>query len=391
MKIGILTLPLNINYGGILQAYALQFVLKKKGCDVKFIDSNLFPSDVPRRFSKRRQIAVYTKRFLYRYLLRKDIVIRPDYEIVRRYKFISQNIQSFIDRYIQYVQLSQILKKDTVCVDTIIVGSDQVWRKSFTGKAIIDYFLHFLEKSSRIKRIAYAASFGSDTWEFTEDDTRKCTSLAKKFDLITVREDSGVEFCRKYLDVEATHVLDPTMLLDQSDYVDLIEQEDIKSTGDLFYYILDRSNAKKTIIDKVADEFRLSPFTTMPELETSIKSDIFVSYDERYCYPSIASWLRSFKDAKFVVTDSFHGCVFSIIFNKPFYVIGNKERGMARFDSLLKMFGLESRMIDLASLKDSSFSVDDAIDWERVNNIRKIYKKKSLDLLISALDIKKRE
>lgn len=382
MKIGILTLPLNINYGGILQAYALKCVLESNGHDVKFIQSDIFPSDVPKRFSVKRRALVYPKRFVMKYFLKKNISVRPDYDIVKKYCFIARNIQPFIDQHIQYIDLQNILKNKTKCLDAIIVGSDQVWRREFTGPTIVDYFLGFLN-TNEVKRIAYAASFGSEKWEFTDSETKKCAELAKKFDLITVRENLGVYFCQKYLQVAATHVLDPTMLLDKESYINLVNQaSENKSDGNLFYYILDDKPEKKAFVDNIATALDLVPFTQMPELKTSTKSYLPFDYDERYCYSSVTSWLRSFIDAKFVVTDSFHGCVFSIIFNKPFYVIANKERGMARFNSLLKLFNLESRMIDVAGTPNITC---EAIDWDNVNRIKEKYAKLSMLLLLNSL------
>lgn len=382
MKIGILTLPLNINYGGILQAYALQTVLQRMGHEVMLIKSDRFPSDVPKRFSIRRRAIVYPKRFLCKHLLKKCDFVRLDYEIWKKYLFISRNIQPFIDKHFLYISESQIIEKDTVNVDAIVVGSDQVWRKGFTGSTIIDYFLNFL-KTLRVKRIAYAASFGSDEWELTDEETSKCSDLAKKFKLITVREDCGVSFCQKYLQVNATHVLDPTMLLEKNDYIRLIKQDAVQKTdGNLFYYILDETLEKKEFVDKVALVFNLIPFTRMPKLKTSFKSYFPFDYDERYCFPSVASWLSGFVDADVIVTDSFHGCVFSIIFNKPFYVFTNKERGLARFTSLLRLFDLESRMIDTTDIPSIS---EKPIDWDKVNEILEAKGKMSISLLMNSL------
>ena len=100
--------------------------------------------------------------------------------------------------------------------DAYVVGSDQVWRPNYNPfmKAM---FLGITERED-VKRIAYAASFGTSKWEFSPQMTSECAVLAKKFDMITVREKSGVDLCREYFGVEATWVLDPTMLLNREDY-----------------------------------------------------------------------------------------------------------------------------------------------------------------------------
>ena len=108
-------------------------------------------------------------------------------------------------------------------------------------------------------------------------------------------------------------------------------------------------------------------------------------YIEECVYPSPAAWIRAFIDAECVITDSFHGTVFSIIFNKPFWTIGNKSRGNARFDSLLKMFHLEHRYIsDIENFKIEDQTL--SIDWEQVNQIRQEKRLFSLQLLCDALN-----
>ena len=186
-----------------------------------------------------------------------------------------------------------------------------------------------------------------------------------------MREHSGIDLCRKYLGCDAVHVLDPTMLLDKEDYMGLVENEkEPKSKGSLFTYILDRSEEKQLLIDEVASELNLCPFTSMPKHTMDV-------------YPPVTQWLRAFMDAKFVVCDSFHGAVFSIIFNKPFLIIGNKERGMTRFNSLLDTFDLRSRMAD--NVSDVHSIVNVSIDWEKVNRIRAEMKTYSFEFLKSSL------
>ena len=115
------------------------------------------------------------------------------------------------------------------------------------------------------------------------------------------------------------------------------------SNGDLFVYILDKDEKKTHIVNEVAKQINLTPFELLPKqfLIEANKNEI-----EKCIYPPIEQWLRSFSDAKFIITDSFHGTIFSIIFEKPFIVIGNKKRGLSRFNSLLEMFRLEERMIN---------------------------------------------
>lgn len=368
MRIGILTLPLNHNYGGIVQAYALKNTLEKLGHTITFIEHIKYPPLLPLRI----RYLVYIKRWIFKYLFNKKIIVRYDKYCRDIFITKTRKVLPFINKYIQHdifsikdINLSQFY--------AVIVGSDQVWRPEYAIH-IENFFLNFIE-DNRIKKIAYAASFGVNSWDFTPQQTTECARLAKQFNLITVREDSGVYLCKKYLGVAAEQVLDPTMLLEMEDYIKIIQTENApKSEGNLFAYMLDDSTQKQEFVENIATKKGLTAFSIMPqEGQNNITPT----------YPGVHKWLRSFMDAEFVVTDSFHGCVFSIIFNKPFIAIGNKERGQARFNSLLKLFKLENRLIDISQLNTEPTIKD--IDWTKVNSIRQMMKEKSISLIKGSL------
>ena len=173
--------------------------------------------------------------------------------------------------------------------------------------------------------------------------------------------------------MNALHVLDPTMLLDVNDYIDLFKQKQTsKSDGTLLNYVLDENDEIRKLIQKVASEKKLIPFA----VNNPYEGDDTKPLNQRI-KPSVEAWLRGFYDADFVITDSFHACVFSIIFKKQFIVIGNKERGMARFESFLKMFGLEERLVD------EKVDVNNLhpIDYDKVYKLYGKLKEKSLHFL----------
>lgn len=370
MKIGILTLPLHTNYGGILQAYALQTALERMGHNVVVFDTK-------KTLKEPLSPLVYAKRLGYKLLKDRSTRIMHERHHNRTFPIIAQHTQRFAEKYINRYIIESLLKIDKNDFDAIIVGSDQIWRPiyfctPFKAKAE-NAFLDFT-KGWNIKRISYAASFGVEHWEYSEDETLVCREAISKFDAVSVREDIAVRQCQEYFGVSAQHVLDPTMLLDKEDYISLIlKEEEPKSKGSLFEYILDLSPEKKNIIDAVAKKTNLLPFAVKPSDKGQLEERV---------YPSVTAWLRAFMDAEFVVCDSFHGVVFSIIFNKPFIVIGNEKRGMARFSSLLKMYSLEARMISSISQIDIC---EKTIDWENVNNIRKRLQAESLGFLCSNL------
>lgn len=376
MRIGILTQPLHANYGGILQAYALQTVLKGMGHKVVTFDD-------PRYL--KIDICQIVKRAYQRYVHKKaNTGILNEVRFNRNVYFVRKYTQPFINRNISRKMVRNFSELSESDYDAIVVGSDQVWRPMYNA-CIEDMYLDFARHWS-VKRLAYAASFGSSEWEYTESQTKVCSELVKLFDAVSVREDSGVGICSRYLGYDkAIHLLDPTMLLEAKDYELLVVSSHSAcrnscNKGGLFCYILDETEEKNMLANLMATRQGLEYFKVGAKTD-----DVHAKMKDRI-QPPVERWLRAFMDAEYVLTDSFHGCVFSIIFNKPFWVIGNKGRGMARFDSLLKMFGLEDRLLSkYDDIKNVDFSKP--IDWGSVNRIKKDWQEKSYTFLNSNLSV----
>lgn len=223
------------------------------------------------------------------------------------------------------------------------MGSDQIWRPIYIppawGEDKTVAFLGFAREWN-VKRYTYGASFGVDTWDFPRAYEPDYAALAQTFNAVSVREDSGVTLCRDHLGVDAVHVLDPTMLLPKEHYVNLYKTASTpQSNGTLLAYILDANPQITTLVEHIAHQRGLKPFSVNRKEPQQCHSP------QDRIYPSVESWLRGFADAQFVVTDSFHGCVFSILFNKPFVTTSNINRGNARIESLLRMFGLENHLV----------------------------------------------
>lgn len=363
MKVGIITQPLHSNYGGLLQNYALQQALKKLGHEAITLDQKETP------VSHIRFIASILKTFILK-MVGKGINRTYPFDKIdeKKIAYTRTYTQYFVNEYIVHTPaMYKMADFRSFCInnkiDVLIAGSDQVWRPCYNYNIYRSFF--DFAKGLDIKRYAYAASFGVDCWEFTEEQTLKCKELLKLFDAISVREESGIDLCKTYLNRKAEHVLDPTMLLDKEDYESLVHKENEPvSPGNLFTYILDESEEKTNIIANVAKSLDLVPFRVMPKYK--LNKNTIQQIDE-CVFPPVTQWLRAFMDAEFVVCDSFHGAVFSIIFNKPFIVIGNKKRGMARFKSLLETFELSGRIT--TDVENVSSIANIPINWEKVNEI----------------------
>ena len=377
MRIGILTLPLHTNYGGILQAYALQTVLERMGHEVVVFDTpNKCPlppfKDIPKCFLKRivKKLLGRNQKIFYEYYQNNKVI-----------PVVSQNTQRFINAYIHRKEIRDFKELVEDSYDAIVVGSDQIWRPIYfvpgwRRQSIENAFLSFTSKW-KIKRLSYAASFGTKEWEYTNEQTLKCKSLLQVFDAISVRENDGVTLCKEYFDIDPVHVLDPTMLLNEADYSIFFQKGNTPmSKGTLLNYILDVNENKKTLIRDVANLKKMIAFS----VNNSYENDETKPLNERI-KPSVEIWLRGFYDAEFVITDSFHACVFSILFKKQFVVVGNKERGLSRIESLLKCFGIGNRIVE-----DSAQVMRlPLINYDMVYAKLENYRKKSLDFLNVAL------
>lgn len=352
MKIGILTVPFNNNYGGFLQAFALKSVLVQMGHDVIFLN-------------RQRDLGKGLKFRVYRSLVKFGII--EDY-LKKRQDRISRYTNEFKNWYLCPItepcydskSLEKCYKQEKL--DCCIVGSDQVWRYYYAMDSIDDFFLNFVEDEKVIK-ISYAASFGIDEMDYPEGKQLCIKSLLAKFKAISVREKSGKNIINKYFGISEDKievVLDPTMLLGIDKYKNLFNRQskrDAFPSNYLFSYILDKDQINLSVIEKVRQFMKLKHVDI--SAETGNVSGI------NYIEP-VEKWLSAIFFADFVVTDSFHGTVFSILFNRPFIVIANPRRGMSRITDLLSRFGLEGRLYNSSGRSNLSH-YSSIIDWSDVN------------------------
>lgn len=386
MKIGILTQPLHNNYGGVLQAYALVSILQKMGHEVIILNKD---------YVAEPSLSLYLMRIIsflkctFRIYVKGDKTYRLCNPFALTYSTLVKvgvsPLKAFIEAELPLTKIlcsSKLLRYiKTSYLDAIIVGSDQVWRQAYSPK-ITDYFLAFMPDNYNIKKIAYAASFGTEQPDISSEFLQECKLGIKKFDALSVRERSGVEILRKEFGISSQQVLDPTLLLTSSDYERIIsmESEDNKKT-DLLCYILDSSVDRSSIKEAVKQSIKASTLINLkiyegrePEPNTVI--------------PTLSVWLNTFKHTDFVVTDSFHGCVFSIIYRKTFIAIANTERGSDRFISLLDNIGLLNRLVySYDEYMQKKASLLQPIDYTEVYHRLDKDRDKSMTFLKEALDV----
>lgn len=331
MKIALLNLPFDNNYGGNLQRYALIKVLQGMGHEVEHINLQCnyslpwykYPYSIPKRIIKK-------------YLLGQknvDVLLEKHIKDIR--KIIDANALAFYEKYIPHTfevrNVSGIKKLLNIGnYDAVVVGSDQVWREGMTHSiGCENFFLKFVPDN--IKKIAYSVSMGTNKNEYSAKQTKKLAKLYARFDAVSVRELSALDLLRNYgwIKPKPSLCLDPTLLLTQNDYIKLIIENKVKNltSGKIFSYILDETENTKSV---------LNVYHRHVEKEI-IKVGLKDTTDV-----SICQWLNNIRYADLVITDSYHGCVFSIIFNRPFVFLGNEGRGNARIESLFEMLGIKS-------------------------------------------------
>ena len=358
MRIGIVTQPLINNYGGVLQNFALQTVLKKIGHEPITLDY------IPYKSLFRVLMSLLLNVILYftpkRRLFKECFPIKRDKKIEL---FLRKNVKKSSVLHDYY---SELIKEYQL--DAVIVGSDQVWRPIYNSGVLYHMFLDFTFGTD-VKRIAYAASFGVSSNEYKDYEAAECSRLVRQFDGVSVRESSGIEMCEKLFNIEAQIVLDPTLLLNANDYP--IQPCKKSNGGYLLSYILNHTKAKELFLDSASNALSLG------------RVGIEISDNLKF---SVEKWLGFFKDADFIITDSFHGTVFSIIYHKRFLVLDNKGRGSSRLLSLLELLGLEFLLVsDINEPVSSLISRCVNVNWNSVDYIIETERRKSVDFLLNHL------
>lgn len=372
LKIGILTFWwANDNYGQLLQCYALQKYLRGAGHDAYLIRYD-FRGDCARTPFLLRCLKALNPVLLLRYLksrvdARKRETERAEHD--RHFdEFRSKYIVQSDKVYLHYSELKENPPEADVC----IVGSDQVW--NFTlyknlnqcRNLIHAYFLDFGKEET--KRISYAAS-----WSCTDlpaDIVNEIRPLLARFDYVSVREKSGIEMCRKCGYEKAVCVPDPTLLLDPDDYRELYRENNVKKHGNPYLLLYMLGNECGFDIHKAYD-FAASRNLDVVYVTGNSRIDRY-----RKTYAAIPEWLCLVDSAEYVVTNSFHCCVFSLIFRKQFAaapVSGAISSMNTRLDSLFESAGIKARWLDsdfsvLDEKYSPAFNMDRKFDIEEALN-----------------------
>ena len=393
MKIGIITYwTSNNNYGQLLQCWALQQFLIKKGHMPYLIRFSPFSGATDASLFGR------IKTFFTRVL--KLILIYPAVQRLKNRKLIEvekklddifgeKDKQRDFDGFrkdclyktnIVYENFSTLLKNPPIA-DAYICGSDQIWNFNLQTDALKAFFLQFGNKE--IKRIAYAPSIGRDYWP--ENRVNELKQYLSGFSSISLREETGVQIC-KDLGFDAKHVLDPTMLLEKTDYESLKETPSTYSTPYIFIYGINYKS-KEDINYNEIKEYAKNKGMKIIITNGSGYTPCRELFDEaEYVYATIPKWLSLISNAELVITPSFHGVVFSILFHKNLMYTplqGTLSRGNSRVLELFEDLGLNCFIKD--DKRGVSEYITQIINWEKPDAVLNEKRKSSVNYIINAI------
>ena len=367
MKIGILTFHRAYNYGAVLQAYALNSVLNKKGTDTETIDYT--PDQFLRYYKK-----IIKPSFSRKYLVSKVKAFLLFRTISRRCRVFDQFVDEFIKLSPKKYDITSDFANGEVIYDVYIAGSDQVWNYSLADFDPI-FFLDFPDASSK-KKYSYAASIGKE--EIPEDLLDDYHRRLKQFEIVSVREKKDALIVRQLVNKQVILSCDPTLLLTADEWKELIKEEH-QNDYILVYYVI---KSKKLL--KKAAELSQKTGLKVKCLSSNMAFDSLSGrLTNRYGFgidntASPIEFLQAILNASYVMTNSFHGTVFSILFHKQFLSSTVRDNGVeiCRITNILETLGLEDR-----KLEKGIGQIFSTVNWEKVDQSIELIKEKSVEYL----------
>lgn len=297
-RVNLLTIHFGNSYGAVMQTYATCKLLEEAGHTVTVINLT-----TPRR---------------------KIDILSPQYikSAIRYYTFNKFKKQFFSPMTHEGYSINECRIPDA---DYTVVGSDQVWNRDITGRFGKTFFLDFVNDSQ--KRVSLSSSFGKSIWNEDEAYTKEVKRELEKFTALSVREHTAVDILHDTFGLEAVQLLDPSLGYGKFEHLILNDTP----TEQIFPFLLNTSNEAKKRAELIAKE------TATPIFKHTSYTATFSN--------SPRHWLTNIHNAKYVITDSFHGLALSIIYHKHFFVFCADPKKFTRLQSLLQLIGHEKRFI----------------------------------------------
>ena len=362
MKIGILTFHCAHNYGAVLQCYATQEFLRSKGHDVEVI--NYRPEYLLRPYRIfRKRVKYHGVVLSYIKNLIKELIVFP--ARCRRWR----GFQSFINNRLCLSKPIYDVSSIPSDYDVYLVGSDQVWNPIITEGLDGVYFCDFSFEKGGKKYLSYAASM--ETTSLDSETRLFFNGKLNSFDAIGVREEYMKSLLSSFTNRPIRQVLDPTLMVPIDIWDKFVSQPIVQDKYVLVYQV--QYNEKTLLIaHHIAKQISAKVVTILAD----------VKYETRWGRKEDTpeDFVNMFRNAACVVTTSFHGTAFSLIFNKPFYTVRLNFGWDTRSTSLLNQIGLQDRLLDVTSIPEFT-----EIDYSKVNPKLERLRQESQDFLINAL------
>lgn len=360
MRIGIITFHRVINYGGVLQAYALQKVLQKlcPSAEVEIVDY------INIHF-KRQYAPISMAMFRHPRSLFMKLSL-ANYKRIRNKKFYE-----FVGKYMTLGRKGinkDKLKSECKKYDKLVTGSDQVWNLECTGND----FTYFLEIDCSAQKYSYAASFALETLD--PSYVARIKRCLKNFRNISVREDAGRKIVEDLLGIQVDIMPDPTLLLEVEEWK-LLEKK-LDGLPEKYNLIIQMGGDIDRLQGHMKKISQNLPVVYINLSQRPVKGMINI------CTASPEEWLYIINHAENIVTNSFHGCVFSILFRKVFYYELTKDKNSnSRIITLAKTLGLEECNVDLLYKNQIKPSIDYEIVELKIQELRQKAKKYLLEII----------
>lgn len=374
MKVGIVTFFHDMNVGTCLQAYALQKTIEKYGYEVDIID-----------YRHGEITGVNETKWKHILNILKTYGNKKIFYYFKFKKLDENNRQAFLDFQEKNYHLSEEkfskfeeLKEANILYDKFVCGSDMIWAPNFS----IDYRVFFLRFANIRKRIAYAPSFGAAG--LPENLQKQFETYIKEFSALSCREQSGVDLIKECYGKDAEFVLDPTQLIGKDEWIELFALNTKKNEKYILCYLFNSEykawyvESANSIAKRLGVSVRFFPLNRNEQLHE------FQFHQKKY---GPVEFMELVNNAEFVMTNSYHGFMFSLIFEKPFIIMSREKKLFwtqyeERFTSMLKLIGEEKRMIKYQQkVGEELFD----INYKKINEKLNVYRKASMDYLYNSL------
>jgi hypothetical protein len=359
MRVAIVTLHRVYNYGSVLQAYATQEVFEKRGHDTKIIDY-ITPQRTKWRLfwgkgAEGQSNVIYRIAKIGSFILKEKTFGR----FVRTRLYLTKRYATADD-----------LQRDPPEADLYVTGSDQTWNSQYNEGIDRGFFLDFLPDTAR--RIAFVSSFGKT--ELDKGEIEETKRLLRRYEKISVREDSAVKIITD-MGLEApTHLMDPTLMLDKEEWLKIASPRLVKEPYLILMLLYNEDNHATEYARKIADEKGLK----LVKISWEMKKPPLV--DQLFTHRSPADFLSLFYYADFVVTNSFHGLAFSLNLEKQFVMVPRNEFN-SRIESLLRLVGQSDRLVTCE--EEARIEAEKEIDYKAIEERFSAERRKTYEFLDS--------